>query len=230
MSGDPAKDYLGDGITEEILNDLANTPNLRVAARTSSFSFKGKSADIAEIAGKLHVGAVLEGSVRQEGSRIRIVAQLIDAKDGLHLWSARYDRRVDDILAVQDEIARAISAALGQKLVPRRPHARAIDPKAYQDYLQAQYFFKQRTLNGYGRAKDLLDDAIARQPDFANAYALRGHLAMLAIPVNPNALAKARQMTAEALRLDPNNREALDTDLQTTLTTLDWGRMYRDAH
>ena len=104
MSGDPSKEYLGDGIAEEILNNLANTPALRVAARTSSFSFKGKHADIGEIAGKLHVRTVLEGSVRQEGNRLRIVAQLIDASNGFHLWSARYDRKLDDVLAVEGEI------------------------------------------------------------------------------------------------------------------------------
>ena len=91
MSGDPSKAYLGEGMSEEILNDLANTPNLHVAARTSSFAFKGKPADIGDIARKLGVRAVLEGSIRQDGDRIRIVAQLINAADGFHLWSARYD-------------------------------------------------------------------------------------------------------------------------------------------
>ena len=178
MSGDPAKEYLGDGMAEEILNDLANTPGLRVAARTSSFSFKGKHADIREIAKALNVRAVLEGSVRQEGDRVRIVAQLIDATNGFHLWSARYDRKLDDILAVQDKIAGAIVSALSQKLVRRRP-ALNVAPGAYQDYLQAQYFFRQRTVVGSQRADELLKKVLQRQPDFAAAYAMRGHLLML---------------------------------------------------
>ncbi|MFL5238975.1 MAG: helix-turn-helix domain-containing protein [Rhizomicrobium sp.] len=223
MSGDPAKEYLGDGMSEEILNDLANTPNLRVAARTSAFFFKGKQADIGEIARKLNVRAVLEGSVRQEGDRVRIVAQLINAADGFHLWSARYDRKLNDILAVQDEIARAIAAALGQRLAPKQP--RKIDPAAYQTYLQAQYFFNQRTPASLRRARDLVGEAIARQPNFADAYALRGHVLMLI-----GGETESQRMIAQALKLDPSNSEALDTHLQIALGNSDWETLYRDAH
>ncbi|MBV8800153.1 MAG: helix-turn-helix domain-containing protein [Alphaproteobacteria bacterium] len=225
MSGDPAKEYLGEGISEEILNDLANTPALRVAARTSSFSFKGKPLEIAEIARKLNVRAVLEGSVRQQGDRIRIVAQLIDGRNGFHLWSARYDRSIKDLLSVQDEIARAITQALGQRLVPKRP--RAIDPIAYQDYLQAQYFLNQRTPRSVGRADDLLADAIARQPDFAGAYALRGHTLLWSADLDQKSLAESQRMTAEALKLDPNNVEALGTDIERAIRMWDWDSLYR---
>ena len=221
MSGDPSKEYLGDGISEEILNSLANTSNLRVAARTSSFSFKGKQADIAEIARKLDVQTVLEGSVRQEGDRVRIVAQLIDAGSGFHLWSARYDRKLDDVLRVEDEIAGAIAGALSQKLVRRRPE-RAIAPEAYQDYLQAQYYFRQRTVMGSHRADELLKKAIKRQPDFAGAYAARGHLLGLMASNHGAVLAEAQRMTAEALRLDPDNQDALDTKLELALHSWDW--------
>jgi len=221
MSGDPAKEYLGDGISEEILNDLANTPNLRVAARTSSFSFKGKRVGIDEIARRLNVRAVLEGSVREEGDKVRIVAQLINAEDGFHLWSARYDRKLDDILAVQDEIARAIAAQLTQRLAPPKPR-RQIDPKAYQDFLQAQYFYGQHTGPGYRRANELLKDALARQPDFAAAYALRGR-DLLTYAGNDQALQEeGREMTATALRLEPGNQVALDTELVRALYNWDW--------
>lgn len=226
MSGDPAKEYLGDGMSEEILNDLANTPNLRVAARTSSFSFKGKLADIGEISRKLNVGAVLEGSVRQEGDRVRIVAQLIDAKSGFHLWSERYDRKLVDILGVQDEIARGVAGELGQKLTPQSARRGAIDPKAYQQYLEAQYFFNQRNPISLRRARDLAGEAIAHQPDFSDAYALRGHALMLL----GGGEAESQRMIAQALKLDPANREALDTHLQMAMRNSQWDSFYRDAH
>jgi adenylate cyclase len=226
MSGDPAKEYLGDGLSEEILNDLANTSNLRVAARTSSFSFKGKQANIGEIARKLSVRTVLEGSVRQDGNRVRIVAQLIDAQNGFHIWSARYDRKVDDVLAVQDEIARAIVEALSQKLI-RRPHVRIIAPEAYQDYLQAQYFFRQRTVAGSARADELLKAAIKRQPDFAGAYAMRGHLLMLMAGDGGQMLAEAQRMIAKALQFEPENQDALDTEIELSLHEWDWAAVYR---
>jgi serine/threonine-protein kinase len=225
MSGDPANEYLGDGLSEEILNDLANTSNLRVAARTSSFAFKGKQANIGEIARTLSVRTVLEGSVRQEGNRIRIVAQLIEAQNGFHLWSARYDRKLDDILAVQDEIARAIAAALSQRLIPKRA-PRAIDPKVYRDYLQAQYFFRQRNVTGSQRADELLKGAIKRQPDFAAAYALRGHLLMLMAGDGGPMLAEAQRMTARALQLEPHSQDALDTKLELSLHDWDWAAVY----
>src|SRR5919106_3171667 len=112
MSGDPANEYFSDGITEEILNAIAHLPDLRVAARTSSFAYKGKSEDIAAIARNLRVNNVLEGSVQRMGDRIRVTAQLIDASNGLHLWSEQFDREAKDLFAVQDEIAQAIARAL----------------------------------------------------------------------------------------------------------------------
>ena len=110
MSGDPDNEYFSDGISEEILNVLAGTRELQVAARTSSFSFKGKPMEVPEIAAALNVRMVLEGSVRRQGDKVRITAQLIDAQNGFHLWSQTYDRKLEDIFAIQDEIARAIGA------------------------------------------------------------------------------------------------------------------------
>lgn len=226
MSGDPSKEYLGDGISEEILNDLANTSNLRVAARTSSFAFKGTHAGIGEIARKLNVRTVLEGSVRQQGDRLRIVAQLIDAQNGFHLWSARYERKLDDILAVQDGIASAIVAALSQKLVRTRPPPR-ISPEAYRDYLQAQYFFRQRTVTGFKRADELLKSVLKRQPDFAAAYALRAHLSILTAGDDLAVLADAQRTIAKALQLDPGNQDALDTQIELSIGLWDWASVYR---
>jgi len=226
MSGDPSKEYLGDGISEEILNDLANTPNLRVAARTSSFAFKGTHTGIGEIARKLNVRTVLEGSVRQQGDRLRIVAQLIDAQSGFHLWSARYDRKLDDILAVQDKIAGAIVAALSQKLVRTRPAPR-ISPEAYRDYLQAQYFFRQRTVSGFKRAGELLKSVLQREPNFAAAYAMRAHLLHLTARDDLALLAEAQRMVSKALQLEPGNQDALDTQIELSIGLWNWPVVYR---
>jgi adenylate cyclase len=116
MSGDKDNEYFSDGISEEILNVLARTPELRVAARTSSFSFKGGNKEVPEIAKELNVRMVLEGSVRKQGERVRITAQLIDASSGYHVWSQTYDRDLKDIFAIQDEIAQAIASELKVKL------------------------------------------------------------------------------------------------------------------
>ena len=112
LSADPDKDYFSDGLAEEILNALSQIEGLRVAARTSSFSFKGKATDVGDVGRRLHVGTVLEGSVRRSGSRVRVTVQLVDARNGFQLWSERYDRQMEDIFDVQDEIARAIADRL----------------------------------------------------------------------------------------------------------------------
>ena len=109
QSSDPESEYFSDGIAEEIINALAQLPGLQVAARTSSFAFKGKGAEIAEVGAKLKVATVLDGSVRKAGNRVRITAQLVNVSDGYHLWSERYDNELDDVFAIQDHIARAIA-------------------------------------------------------------------------------------------------------------------------
>jgi len=232
MSGDPAKDYLGDGIAEEILNDLANTPNLRVAARTSSFSFKGKSADIGEIAHKLNVAAVLEGSVRLEGRRVRIVAQLIKAKDGFHLWSARYDRDFKDILAVQDTIARTIVGQLAQKLLPgssaslayRAPSRTTIDPDAYTAYLQGRYAMNRSDAEDFLRAIGFFKQAVRLQPDFvaAHAYLANMYVALYSNGERRDTLGPGKEEIATTLRLDPENYIALLADAQVRALAWQW--------
>ena len=112
MSNDPEQEYFSDGMAEEILNSLSHLKDLKVAGRTSSFQFKGKNFDLREIGDKLGVGPVLEGSVRKQGNKLRITAQLIDVEDGFHLWSEKYDRNMDDVFAIQDEIALAITENL----------------------------------------------------------------------------------------------------------------------
>jgi TolB-like protein len=177
MSGDPANEYFSDGITEEILNAIAHLPGLRVAARTSSFAYKGKNEDIAAIARNLRVNNVLEGSVQRMGDRIRVTAQLIDANNGLHLWSEQFDGDTKDLFKVQDEIAQAIARALKLTFEGRtNPGVRSGTENlaSYDLYLKA--------LDATGNKRDVpgalafIDQAIALDPKFAAAYALKAKL------------------------------------------------------
>ncbi|MEP6574262.1 MAG: protein kinase [Gemmatimonadota bacterium] len=174
MSGDPENEYFSDGITEEIINALAQLPRLRVAARTSAFSFKGKGADLRTIGDQLNVGTVLEGSVRRAGGRIRITAQLVNVADGYHLWSERYDRELTDIFAIQDEIASAIADKLkvtlqvgGESHLVRPPTANV---EAYDLYLKGHALTRQRG-PALLRAVESFEAAIALDPRLALAHA-----------------------------------------------------------
>lgn len=175
MSGDPDNEYFCDGLSEELLNVLAKVDSLKVASRTSSFLFRGKGIDITEIADKLKVATVLEGSVRKAGNRLRITAQLINAADGYHLWSERYDRNLEDIFDIQDEISLAILNALKVKLLGDEKAAvlkRYTDnAEAYQFYLQGRYHYnKWAGAEGYKQAIDYYKNAIAIEPHYALAY------------------------------------------------------------
>jgi TolB-like protein/Flp pilus assembly protein TadD len=212
MSGDPAKEYFSDGISEEVLNALADTPRLRVAARMSSFAFKGKNTDILEIARRLHVRTVVEGSVREDGTHVRIAAQLIDAADGLHLWSQTFDRDLTDILLVQHEIARAISRALTDRLrLPSEQQTAAIDPQAYRSYLQARDDFHRGSLDDLERAAKRLKTVTELAPAYANGYAaLSAVLRTMSDRFGrTDAMAPAEAAARQALSLDPENIEAL---------------------
>ncbi len=224
MSGDPKREYFSDGISEELLNDLANTPALLVAARTSSFAFKGRDAGIGEIARLLHVRAVLEGSVREGGNRVRITAQLIDAASGYHLWSAIYDRELTDILAVQSDIANAITLALasrfspGAKPAPAGQPAASIDPHAYRLYLQATDLAHRGNDDDLQKAADLLRTVTAREPDYARGFAALGHV-LLTLADRYNRIEfrePAETATREAISLESGNVGALG-DLTTIL-------------
>jgi len=176
MSGNPENEYFSDGLSEELLNVLAKVNSLKVAARTSSFHFKGHTGDIETIARKLGVAAVLEGSVRQSGKRIRITAQLINAKDGYHLWSETFDRELDDIFEVQDEISVAVVKALKVKLLGEDTSSENIggttDPAAFNAYLQGMHYRnKGSNREALSVAVDHYRKAIELDPDFALAYA-----------------------------------------------------------
>jgi TolB-like protein/class 3 adenylate cyclase/lipoprotein NlpI len=167
-----AKDqgYFSDGISEELLNLLAKVPQLKVAARTSSFSFKGKGVEIPEIARQLHVANVLEGSVRRSGDQLRITAQLIRAAEGYHLWSETYDRKMDDIFKIQDEIAGEVVKELKVKLLGAAPKVRTTDPKAYALYLQARELGRQKTAEALTKSDALLRQLIEIDPRYAPAW------------------------------------------------------------
>lgn len=230
LSGSTENEYLSDGITEEILNALARVPALRVAARTSSFAFKGQDVDIKEIARKLRVGCLLEGSVRQAGIRLRVSAQLSNAIDGFQMWSERYDREITDVFEIQDEIASRIAASLqvalfdasGDKVAT--PHRASMDMVAYELYLRGRYFFNQR-VDGMWKAVDFYQRALDRDPAFALAHTgvAEGHF-MLALynAVTPHEAApKARASSLRALELEPNQAEAMIVLSNVTLW-YDW--------
>lgn len=167
--------YLGDGLTEELLNTLARLPGLRVAARSSAFQYREPGVDVREVGRALDVSAVVEGSVRRDGRRLRITAQLIDARNGYHLWSNQYDRTMDDIFALQEEIAREVATELRATMrVPTpdaaRPH-RVPKPEAYDLYLRGRHAWNQRTREEMVRARDYFEQAVALDPEYANAYA-----------------------------------------------------------
>jgi TolB-like protein len=177
LSGDPAQDYFSDGLTEELLNSLAAVDGLQVAARTSSFSFKGKDTDIATIARKLDVGAVLEGSVRRSGHTIRITAQLINAVTGFHLWSRSYDRDLGDVLKLQSEIATAVASALKVTLLADTAAKIELggtrNPAALDAYLRAAKANQGQDEDSYVRAIEAYTEAIRLDPNYALAFAGR---------------------------------------------------------
>ena len=210
MSADPEQEYFSDGLAEEIINALAQIPGLKVIARTSAFAFKGQNTDIRQIAEALGVAHVLEGSVRKAANRVRITAQLIAAKDGSHLWSERYDRSLDDIFAVQDEIATTIvgklHGKLGMALPERHKHVPKLD--AYEAYLKGQQHFFAGTPASFALAKTCYEQAIARDVAFALPHTGLGSLYIVlagiglmpahqAMPLVPSVAAKALELDAD---------------------------------
>jgi adenylate cyclase len=211
MSADADNEYFADGISEEILNLLAGVRDLEVASRTSAFVFKGADTPIPEIARQLNVRYVLEGSVRKAGQQVRITAQLIDANNDRHLWSETYDRTLDDIFAIQDEIAGAIGAALQVELLGvggDAVSAEAIDAQVYDHFLEARALLRRRNESDQRRATELLEQVVAAEPGFARGHVVLGEAYLLSNYLDDEAfqLARARaRIEAEAARqLDPD--------------------------
>ena len=172
MSANRDQEYFGDGLSEELLNELAQIPDLKVIARTSSFSFKGSKVDMRVIGEKLGVAHVLEGSVRKDKNKIRITAQLIRTADGVHLWSGTYDRDIGDIFKVQDEIAQAVVSQLVSTMLEVSPQQHNSNPEAFNLMLQGKYFAAFGSIDGYLKALELFNRAYALDPDNAKISVL----------------------------------------------------------
>jgi adenylate cyclase len=213
MSGDAEQEYFADGITEDIITDLSKVAGLLVIARNSSFTYKGKSFDIRDVGRELGVRSVLEGSIRRAGNRVRITAQLINAANGGHIWAERYDRDLTDIFAVQDEVTRHIVEALKVKLTPAEAERIAAAPtdnlEAHDLYLKGRALLDgpQRTREMFDEVVDLLNRAIAKDPDYADPYAGLGMLHNLDSQNNwtgdSEALDKAERYADLAVAKDP---------------------------
>jgi TolB-like protein/Flp pilus assembly protein TadD len=216
MSSDPEQEYFSDGLSEELLNRLAQNEQLRVAARTSSFQFKGQTLDIGEIGRQLKVDNILEGSVRKSGNRLRITAQLIHVDNGYHLWSETYEREMDDVFAIQDEISQAITRALEVELgaatptITKKPTSNL---EAYQLYLQARYLLAKRGGDNILRAIELFDEAANLDQTFSEAWSGMA-LAYSLVPGYTTKISsiEARntgmEAASNAIRIYPENAEA----------------------
>ncbi|OGG05543.1 MAG: hypothetical protein A3F83_11445 [Candidatus Glassbacteria bacterium RIFCSPLOWO2_12_FULL_58_11] len=216
MSQDPEQEYFCDGLTEEIINVLTQVDDLRVVARTSSFVFKGRNEDIREIGRRLNVETLLEGSIRKSGTRRRITAQLIKVEDGCHLWSERFDRELEDVFAVQDEIALAIVRELKVRLLKgekaRLTRRRTDNLEAYNLYLKGLYYLRTLNAAGYVKAVEFFSQALEKDQNYALAYDGLGRVNISrsywlnAVPAE--AFPEAREFTKKALELDSGLGEA----------------------
>ncbi len=213
LSDDAENEYFSDGLSEELLNVLAQNRGLRVAARSSSFQFKGKNKELKDIGKQLKVSTILEGSVRKSGNRVRISTQLVNVADGFQLWSETYDRELNDIFAVQDDIANSVSEALKVKLLgAKTPGAKSANAEAYNAYLQGRYFTDRRSQEDLKKAIQYYEQALKSDPGYAPA---RVGLAVVEyrqagwgyVQVD-DGYRKAREEVEKALKLDPNLAEA----------------------
>jgi TolB-like protein/Flp pilus assembly protein TadD len=229
LNDDPEQDYFSDGLTDELIGVLSRVRAMRVVARTSAFAFKGENLDIREIGRALNVGAVLEGTVRQEGERIRVTAQLINAADGFHLWSDTYEREGTDIFAIQSDLAVRIARALEAELTPaereRIARRRTGNPEGHQLYLKGRYFWNQRSEAGFARAIEYFERAIEADSQYAaayaglaTAYALQG----LSGSLTPReARGRVREAAIKAIQIDDGLAEA-HTALGAYLHVYEW--------
>ena len=210
MSRDPDDEYFSDGLAEEIINLLAHVPGLKVTARTSAFAFRGKEQDITKIAEALRVRTILEGSVRRAGTRIRVTAQLINAEDGYHLWSERYDRELTDVFAIQDDIAQAIASALQVTLTAKPAQARHTPVlAAYEAVLKGRHQMLKHSPVSHARANDCFEQAMALDPTYAEPHASLGMnyflSGMSGLRSARETMPLVRAEAKEALSLDPSD-------------------------
>jgi adenylate cyclase len=221
-SSDPDDEYFCDGLAEELINELAQIDELKVVARTSAFSFKGKNVDVAHIGSVLNVKTILEGSVRKSGNRLRITAQLINVDDGYHLWSNKYDLEMRDLFDVQDEITLAIVSALKVRLFGKSDEniggqignakGQTSELEGYQAYLRGRFFFNKFTTDGAFKAIEFFEQAIALDPELAAAYAGLAYAHIMTTEMGPvashEAMPRAKEAALKALSLDETSADA----------------------
>jgi adenylate cyclase len=224
MSDEPGNEYFADGLSEELQSLLAKIPQLKVSARTSSFAFRNKDVTVAEIARTLNVAHLLEGSVRKTGNRIRISVQLIEAKSGFELWSESYDRTLDDIFAVQDDVAAAVVDALRISLMNEPPRLRETNAEVYSMYLQALFFLNQSTREGRAKTVEKLQATLAVDPNFAPAVDLLAKTFLF----QSNSGERSFDAGFELGRKTALEALAIDTDLAGPRATLAYIESYYD--
>jgi len=236
MSGDPEQEYFCDGLTEDLITDLSNIEDLKVVARTSVFAFKGKQDDIRKIGEELNVKNVLEGSVRKSNDQLRITAQLIDVDSGFHRWSGRFDKDMEDVFAVQDEITLAIVDALSLKLLGQdKSEVTKHDTEnseAYDFLLRARFHANIRTEQGMKLGIEFFEKAVEADPNFALAYAEMAELYIL-LPVFTTVLAteaksKAKEYVQKALKLDNTLAQAHKVVGDIKINEYDWEGAEKD--
>jgi TolB-like protein/Flp pilus assembly protein TadD len=234
LTDEPESAYFSDGLSEELLNALVKIPDLRVAARTSAFQFRGKTADIASIGKALRVGAILEGSVRKAGRRVTIGAQLVNVEDGFELWSQTYDRDLDDIFTVEDDITQSVTRALKLKprSAPEAPGARIGNAEAYRLYLQGNYIAERWNRESFEKAMSYYQQALKLDPGFARAWTSLGtaHVALANLGYLPydEGYRYGREEVEKALELDPGLATA-HAMLGSIRMTYDWNWSGADA-
>jgi len=230
MSQEGDQEYFADGISEEILNVLVRIPNLKVAGRTSSFSYKGKNEDLRTIGDSLNVNHILEGSVRRSNTTLRITAQLIRSEDGFHLWSETYDREMADIFDIQDEIAKAVAdqmvISLGLDVKTSEPN-RTSDLLVYEDYLKAKQLFIKRGRENLDTAIELVNNAINRDPNYAPAWTLKAYIYSVYDAYVSNEEKNANYKEWDAIRKS-SAEHALQLDPQSAEAYVVLGNAYRD--
>jgi adenylate cyclase len=215
MSGDPGDDYLGDGLSEEIMNALVKVPDLRVASRTSAFAYRGASKDVRAIGRELNVSSILEGSVQRSKNRIRVTTQLVSAADGYHLWSERFDGEMEDVFAIEDQIAekvaRALRVILNGQAWERAPRIQPSDIRAYEYYLRGHQFLLNPRVKSLGYAREMFERAIEVDTAYAPAWAGIAEAAALIhmnYPSRTDAMEEADRASQKALELAPALAEA----------------------
>lgn len=230
MSDDPDNDYFSDGLSEELLNTLVKLGGLKVTGRTSSFAFKDQNVDLREIGDTLNVASVLEGSVRKAGNRVRITAQLVETRNGYHLWSETFDRELDDIFVIQEEIAAQVAEALHVTLLGASAVVESSDPEAYEEYLRGVYIYQRNPdgLEPLNRAQSHFEQALAIDPEYVDALA-----GMFRVWDRKNrngwgefleSLERMEQIAGELERLAPENDRTLSAIGRIATVNFDYAR------